>query len=357
MKIAILTQPLSYNYGGILQNYALQQVLQRLGHDPITFDQVDWVPTIRIKIKLRLLLLLEKYKIRQLNHDNAIDKFKSKYINTTYKADSLWDFKKLNWKYRPGAIIVGSDQVWRPRYNWGCIDKMFLSFVPKRAKVKRIAYAVSFGTSEWEFTEEEAKKCKKLLQRFDAVSTREIDGIELCSKYLNRKDVVNVLDPTLLLEKNDYLNLCKDIPKVVDDILFAYILDLDDKTTSIIENIAQENGMRLKLVSAHSNWTLSIEEWIAMFRDAKLIITDSFHGTVFSIIFNKNFYSICNQSRGNSRFTSLLTQFDLLDRLYSNIQELKLDKRKINWEKTNNTHCDLKNISIKFLTNNLRQNA
>ena len=94
-----------------------------------------------------------------------------------------------------------------------------------------------------------------------------------------------------------------------------------------------------------------------MFRDAKVVITDSFHGTVFSIIFNKEFYSICNISRGNSRFISLLSQFNLQDRLFDDIKDINLNSNQIDWDIIEETKSQLQNKSIKFLTVNLNRNA
>ncbi len=364
MKIAILTQPLRANYGGVLQNYALQQVLIKLGHEPITIEKDPYLHISKLKLFLELpkrtftkyILKKRKYIFNEKQHNNYIRQlshilkpFISKYINRRFVNNwSSIDYTLYD------AFIVGSDQVWRPLYNWGILDKMFLSFIPQSTNVKRIAYAVSFGTSEWEYDNEQTKQFANLIQQFDAVSTREIDGVDLCRKYLNRADAVTVLDPTLLLEKEDYLNPCKDIPTENDNILFAYILDKDYNTKNQLEKIAKEKGLKLKLVSADSDCTLSVEEWLAMFRDAKMVITDSFHGTVFSIIFNKEFYSICNTSRGNSRFNSLLSQFKLQDRLFNDVKSINLNSNQINWININNIKSTLLNKSICFLTNNLK---
>ena len=363
MEIAILTQPLRANYGGVLQNYALQQVLIKLGHTPITLEKNPYLQISKLKLFLELpkrlltkyILKKRKYILYEKQRNNYIKQISSllkpfiyKYINRKFvKSLDLIDYKQYD------AFIVGSDQIWRPLYNWGIIDKMFLSFIPKEAKTKRIAYAASFGTSEWEFSEEQTKVCSKLIKNFNAVSTREIDGIDLCRKYLDRNDVVNVLDPTLLLEKEDYSQLCKDVPTTTEDLLFAYILDETCESKSILEKIAKEKGLKLKLVGAHDNCTLTIEEWLATFRDAKMVITDSFHGTVFSIVFNREFYSICNQSRGNSRFNSLLSQFCLQERLINAISDINCDSENIDWNKVEKIKSELKNSSIQFLTENL----
>lgn len=362
MKIAIITQPLGHNYGGILQNYALQQLLINLGHDPITLEK-DYRQHISIlqlilelpkRIFTKYFLKKREFILSEYNYNTIKTKskklfpFVAKYINHKYIKDhSLANF--INYD----SIIVGSDQVWRPIYNCGLLEKMFLSFIPESSNIKRIAFGASFGTFEWEFTDEQTSLCQNLIQNFDAVSTREIDGVDLCKIHLNRKDAVNVLDPTLLLEKDDYLKLCKDIPITNEDLLFAYILDVDTNAKDQLEKIAQDKRLKLKLVSADSECSLSVDEWLAMFRDAKMVITDSFHGTVFSIIFNKEFYSIANQSRGGSRFSSLLGQFNLSNRLFNCIFDINYALKSINWGKVESLKQIKQQESINFLINSI----
>ena len=363
MRIAILTQPLKANYGGILQAYALQNTLNKLGHASTIIEQqyIQEINYLRIFFELpkrlftKYILKKRKYifseranNIKQIEIRKYTNSFISEYIInkfiTNYNQIDLTQFD---------AFIVGSDQVWRPLYNWGEIEKMFLSFIPKEKKIKRISYAASFGNNEWEFTDEQTETCKELLSRFDAVSVREIDGIELCRKYLKREDAVWVLDPTLLLDRNDYENLCKNVPCLEENTLCAYILDLNNDIVLKLKTIADKKRLKLKIVSADNNCTLSIPEWITMFRDAKCIITDSFHGTVFSIIFNKEFYSITNIERGGSRFTSLLSLFGLINRLNNSINEISLVEDTNNWDSVNAKRDALKLYSINFLTSSL----
>lgn len=366
MKIAILTQPLMTNYGGVLQNYAMQQVLIRLGHFPITLekDPHQHISTFKLVCDIPKRIIT-KYILRKRDHiftekvnNKIVDRhpktlfpFIKSYINHRYVLN--YDLNNIP---DVDAFLVGSDQVWRPLYNWGVLDKMFLSFIPESSNIKRIAYAASFGTSEWEYNEEQTKKCAELIDRFDAVSTREIDGVDMCKKYLKREEVVPVLDPTLLLNKENYLTLCKDIPISDKNLLFAYILDTNSETLSKLNDIANAYGLTLKFVSAHHDCTLSMEEWLALFRDAKMIITDSFHGTVFSIIFNKEFDTIVNQSRGRSRFTSLLSQLSLTGRMFNSIFDVNFNSNIIDWSIVNDNLSSLKDKSLNFLTSALTYN-
>ena len=362
MKIAILTQPLRANYGGVLQNYALQQILIKLGHEPITLakNPILYISHFRLILELpkrlftKYILRKRKYIFSEQKKNKLVENesrilypFIKKHINRVF----VNSYENIDYKQFDG-FIVGSDQVWRPLYNWNVLDKMFLSFIPKSCNIKQIAYAASFGTSEWEYNEEQTKNCTELINRFDAVSTREIDGVNLCSKYLGYNNAVYVLDPTLLLNNEKYLTLCNDIPTYDDNLLFAYILDINSETISKLNDIANANGLTLKLVSAHDDCTLSVEEWLAMFRDAKIVITDSFHGTVFSIIFNKEFYTIANKSRGGSRFASLLSQLSLTYRMFVSISDITINKD-IDWNIINSKISQLKDFSINFLKTNL----
>ena len=363
MRIAILTQPLCSNYGGILQAYALQYTLNKLGHTSIIIEKQYLQEANYLKIFLELpKRLITKYilKIRKYifseNKNNKHQIERRKYTNSFIKRyiqnEFVSNYNSINLS-KFDAFVVGSDQVWRPLYNWGNIDKMYLSFIPKESNIKRLAYAASFGTREWEYTDDQTTTCTELLSQFDGVSVRESCGVELCDKYLKRDDAVCVLDPTLLLDRGEYKNLCTDIPAIDHNTLCAYILDLNDGIKQRLKIIANEKGLKLKIVSADNNCTLTVPEWIAMFRDAKCIITDSFHGTVFSIIFNKEFYSITNIERGSSRFTSLLSQFDLISRLYTSINEISLVEDTINWDSVNAKRDALKLYSINFLTSSL----
>ncbi len=360
MNIAIITQPLRNNYGGVLQNYALQQVLLDLGHNPTTIDQ-DFplhIPFIKLLIELpkRIYTKYFLHKRKDIFNERTYRKFKEKQLTTKFIRENInvqvvQSFSK-SCIDKFDAVIVGSDQVWRPIYNQGQLENMFLRFISKDNPIKRIAYAASFGTAEWEFTPEQTEECSELLSRFNAVSTRETYGIYLCRKYLNRDDVVCALDPTLLLNKEDYLSLCKDIPESKEKILYAYILDLTDDIKLQLENIAESKGVNLKIVRADDNCSLTVEEWLAMFRDAECVITDSFHGTVFSIIFHKEFYSISNTERGSSRFTSLLSQLKLNNRLYNSVDEIKINPH-TDWDIVYSKLNSIKNFSLDFLKNNL----
>lgn len=315
MKIGVLTQPLLKNYGCLLQNYALQQVLKRMEHEPRTIDflyprtsfcilLLSWLKTLLYRIVLNKNRTFAKYSGAEVRPD-LFDNFVKKFLITTgivRKYDSK-TIKKENFK----CIIVGSDQVWRPSYNH-FLGHMYLKFC-RNLPIKRIAYAASFGVDKWEYIPVQTKVCSALAKKFDAISVREESGVALCKEHLG-VNATWVLDPTLLLEKDDYLELCSDVPKETKGILAVYVLDVNDSIKSFCESEAQKRGLVIKYFTAGKDSTLSVPEWIVMFRDASYVVTDSFHGTVFSIIFGKEFKCFYNESRGSARFESLLSLYN-----------------------------------------------
>lgn len=253
MRIGILTLPLHTNYGGILQTYALQTVLERMGHEV----KVIRTPFVRpkasavTKIKRLLKLALGRYNgyidfeeksnewlpIVSQNITPFIEKhIKWSKLYTDYTEISESDFD---------CICVGSDQIWRPKMLLCDISNAYLGFA-KDWNIKRIAYSVSFGTDEWEYTPEASKECKALAKRFNAISIREKGGVDLCKQNLNIC-AMHTLDPTMLLCANDYLTLILDEPKESEaNFLFSYVLDVTKEKTMLVENFAESSGMNVK---------------------------------------------------------------------------------------------------------------
>ncbi len=338
MKIGIITQPLHANYGGILQNYALQQVLKQMGHDAWTIDYgkftwINWLDIAWRVLAHKMLGHKARFAITPPEKDKIegpLRRFAENNIQLTIPRCKRFN-KKIIRKYGFKALVVGSDQVWRPMYNYN-IEDCFLSFVSKM-NIKRVAYAASFGTDKWEFGQEQTEHCAVLAKRFDGISVREKSGIALCDKYLG-VNATHVLDPTLLLYAEDYVKLCSHISKR-EPFIFAYVLDESEEKIKSIVDFAERRGLPYIIKGADN--TVSdddtIELWLSFFRDAAFVVTDSFHGTAFSIIFNKDFYVFGNEKRGNSRFDSLLETFDLKDRMVNNILPENIES--IDWEEVN----------------------
>lgn len=379
MKIGVITQPLHNNYGGLLQNYALQQVLDKMGHNVETInwsaDQIVPIKSWLLRKKVWMQSLFNRGSNVLHYEPNAkektiISKFTKGFVDNYIKICPVLvkrseDFRKA-WLLRSyDALIVGSDQVWRPLYN-PFQTAMFFDFVDNE-EVKRIAYAASFGTSKWEFSPAMTETCARLVKEFDLVTVREKSGVELCRDNLG-VEAQHVLDPTLLLSKVDYERLVEtENEPESEGTLFHYILDPSAEKNAFIEQAAKAQGLipftimpkfqaenrTRKDVKRHIMDCVfpSVTSWLRGFMDAKMVIVDSFHGAVFSIIFNKPFWVIENNKRGSARFESLLGLFQLEDRMIT-VDTIQTDSnwcKEIDWGIVNSIWDKEKKKSILLL--------
>lgn len=378
MKIGILTQPLHNNYGGLLQNYALKTVLKELGHEVYTIN-IKGRETPKFRRYASILkrsaqrLLGQQLRVRTwpTAKESAIisqhtREFIQRNIITTELFSSKVDEKLLD-NYKFEAYVVGSDQVWRPKYS-PQLPTYFLDFLENNPDVIKIAYAASFGVDDWEFTNIQTKEFSKLLKQFNAVSVREDSAVELCKNYFG-VGATQLLDPTMLLGSDVYTSLVvKEKIEQSPGNLFTYILDKSDEKIQIIDNIALKYGLQPFSVMPEKSFSEPgrkdindcvyppPEKWIKGFMDAKFVVTDSFHGTVFSILFNKPFISIANKGRGLTRFTSLLKLFQIEDRLILSSDSFNPEKVKaIYWERTNSILKNKKEESLQFLKEHLKK--
>lgn len=364
MKIAILTQPLHNNYGGLLQAFALQHYLKNQGHDVLTVDFV-WnhqprffgIKTIVGNILRKCVL---RYPIKSIfpvtdEQKRAIsqhtNRFTSEHIRTTQKIYSVAEFSYIK-HYSFDAYVVGSDQVWRPAYSPG-MSAFFLSFLNKEEKAKRIAYAASFGVDNCgEFSAEQLADYAPLLQRFDAVGVREDSAVDLCQQHFGAT-AEHVIDPTLLLEKETYCQLvAQDNIPASNGNMMVYVLDKAPEKQLIINTVASERGLKPYTVMPEQNGVYPpVTQWIRGFMDAQYVVTDSFHGVAFSIIFNKPFIAIGNHDRGLARFTSVLKMLGLEQRLIFSPADLsaELINQYIDFAKVNQLKAEKQQFAAAFL--------
>lgn len=323
MKINILTQPLFTNYGGILQNYALQTVLRRMGHEPLTVNmparrpskRAVWKDSLKTLINLARNIrgeynspFLSPYKWSCKEHELSFPQreFIAKYIN---KVDCTPPFtRQVADMYPADAWIVGSDQVWRPWCS-PYLENCFLDFVGDDCR--KIAYAASFGIDEWEISPEMTSRLKSLAHRLDFISVRESSGVELCKKHLG-VEAQHLLDPTMLLTADDYLSLTAGSDHPKGKYIATYIIDDNKSNNQIVKSISQKMGFQVQPVGRmHSTGFDSVEQWLSTIAHAECVITDSFHGTVFSTIFSRPVKILTNNVRGNARLESLLSMLSL----------------------------------------------
>lgn len=370
MRIGVLTLPLHTNYGGILQAYALQRVLQDMGHDVVLLDSYPQCPTLK-PFPLQQMFYLKRLLMKFVAPYKAIPLFyERKMIDSYWKKQHVRQFYRQHVRHIPfskgtvlnssdfDALIVGSDQVWRPMYSPNIFDG-YLAFAKDWPQVKRIAYAASFGTDTWEYTEEQTKECRRLAQMFDAVSVREESGVTICCEHLG-VDAAWVLDPTMLVNLKHYLKHIEGIPSTnPSHMCLSYMLDETDEKNTILQHIVESQGYNLvayKNIDGPFNIAIpSVEEWLKAFHDADFVFTDSFHGCVFSIIFNKPFVVYGNVGRGMARFHSLLSLFDLGSRLVTSFEEAtNIVCQPIDWNHVNTQLLKYRERSKDFLTDAIR---
>lgn len=386
MNILVLTLPLHNNYGGILQNYSLCTILSRQG---CHVETIKWSERIfsllwykKPLVYLKRFLIGEEvfYEKRMMSEYpiliSELSKFTNKYIpysSTVFSSPEIARnyIKRKNIE----AIVFGSDQIWRKEYkrtsffNYLFTKKTFPSLLDyygaflNEMPVERIAYAASFGVDYKEYNKKESRVINNLISKFSAVSVREVSAIELANEhYCWNMDIERVLDPTLLLQASDYDDLInKADTQAPKGNLFLYILDQSERVSHIVSEVIYNSEFapyRITLFENKDNRTKplpSIEQWLRNIRDSKFVITDSFHGMVFSILYNRPFVALENEKRGNARFASLLSMFGLKHRMCYSAEDVnRCMSSDIDWSIVNQILNRERNISLQFLINSMR---
>ena len=380
MKVGILTQSMATNYGCNLQAFALQTTIERLGHNVEILDRWGSDPrrkkrnvkqTFYSFLKNVVKFCIGRPVYRTIRYQDRgffwkeILRFQQTYLHLSKQLYSTDELKKYAQTRNFSCFVVGSDQVWRPAYNQnGMLENMFLDFT-EGMDVKRIAYAASFGVDNWGFSEEQTKTCRRLSGIFDAISVRELSGIDLCRDYLNVKADF-VLDPTMLLNVDDYNSLLGPDDYKTEGNLFYYILDPSKNIERSIKTLCEKSNLKpytclngmpegaYSVFHRKESILLSVEKWLGSFKSAEVVIVDSFHGAVFSIIYNKPFWVIGNKNRGMARFNSLLKVFDLQHRMVSCEDLMNEDLlAPIQWDRINEKIKKLQAFSIKYLKDSI----
>ena len=379
MKIAIITLPLHVNYGGLLQAYALKSVLEGMDNEVTVLDPKDkmplplWWKAPAIYLKRALLNLVNKGKgpevFRELRARRDFPvisantgRFVAEYINPRV----IKDYDEIEEEF--DAFVVGSDQVWRPRY-FGKIENAFLDFTSEW-DVLRISYAASFGTDELEYEYAGLEECSRLLQRFDAVSVREDSAVKICDEWFSYKGAVQVLDPVMLLSAQTYLDMAaKDPFKPAEGKIITYMLDKHNNTGNISEFVSKVTGNSIYDISVNpgnpaipvqDRVVPPVERWIASIANSSFVITDSFPVCVLSILFHKPFLVIANSARGLPRISSLLRLFGLDSRLVQGIDPEDDGQGwllEIDWDSVDKALEEQRKLSVDFLKRSIERRS
>lgn len=335
MKIGIITFWWSQtNYGQVLQCYALQKYLRNAGHDAYLIRYNFETEVTAVPLWKKAYRALNPYKLysfiterissrkaekEQSSHDRSFDEFREQYIiqsqnsYPTYRS-LLADPPKAD------VYITGSDQIWNPdclgseksRYFNEVINAYFLNF----GTARRMSYAASWGVSS--ISESYSRQVKDLLSKFNFISVREKSGVQICSD-LGVPHAQFVCDPTLLLDAQDYRKLyqAKNIPQRKEPYILAYLLkNTNSFNMDSLYSYAEKRNLKVVYVTGNHSMDQrekefpSIEEWLQLIDNAEYVVTNSFHGSVFSTIFHKQFGIIpltAGHASMNERFQSLFT--------------------------------------------------
>lgn len=339
MRLAIISLPLHTNYGGILQSFALKKVLECMGHEVSVIDR-------RIKMPFPIwwkapFIYMNRAMKHLTDKDSAPEVFRERRSLREYPVicrelqkfidaeiiptivDSYKDIKNGDYE----GFVVGSDQVWRPRY-FGRIEDAFLAFT-RGWNVKRVSYAASFGTDELEYESETLRHCACLLEKFDAVSVREKRAVVMCDEWFDCDRAVHVLDPVMLLDVEDYRRIAsRSSEHRASGKVMTYILDPATNKEAVVSLVRSWTSKDVADFSVYPHMSSvpverrvvpPLEDWLAGFEDTDFIVTDSFHACVLAILFHKPFIAVGNSQRGMSRLNSLLEMFGLESRLVHGI--------------------------------------
>lgn len=308
----------NHNFGAVLQAAALAHCVARLGYE---VEHINYIPEFERGITLRRLagkflrLIGLKKSKKRAKGSEVFEQFRVQWLNRSPLYKSASDLQSASFRYR--AIIVGSDQVWRPNYTIGDPLVYFLNFADDDCR--RIAYAASFGSDRWLGVDpEQTANVGTLLSKFQHISCREDSGVQICEEVFGSSPR-HVLDPTLLAGKHFFESIFQDrdvnsqIPRIV-----YYKLDLEPSFLKVVDQLkiqlgeASENIYFKKV--GRDDYYLEVAEWLLKIKNARMVITDSYHCVCFAILFNKPFVCLRNESRGYTRIQSLLCRLGISNR-------------------------------------------
>lgn len=360
MKIGILTFHYVYNYGAVLQGFALQTYLSNNGHD------VNFINYVNQEVR-------DSYRLFKFNEYSK--KHPTKFFKTLYRdvltrnkymafhksvnkliCISNDECKKNHFDFSNyDCIIVGSDQVWNERITGGH-DYFYKGDFVKISKVKLLGYSVSINNiiDNYEFK----NSIISTIENFDHLSIREQDSAKVLSQVCSR-DIKCCLDPVFLLSKYDWAKYLTKKTKHNSDYILVYAILNREKVISFSKIISQKYGMRLIILDPIASYETKYRkelfsnpmDFVSLIYNARLIFTSSFHGTAFSIIFEKDFY-IVGDDVGNVRMRSLLKELNIMNRIINTIDDVDINK-KIDYKSINNILSEKLKSSKDFLNNSL----
>lgn len=356
-QVGIVTFHRAYNYGAILQVYALKNTIEKLGKKACVVDYYNNYIYKNYKLFHPFRKNIVKY-MKDIFFDLRYLNQKKKRINCFEKfINSNLNLLPLEFENELECVITGSDQVWNYNITGGLDDYYTLNNF-QNENIKKISYAASVGDSSLILNKEE--EFKEKISKLDYISVREEETKEILSKIItNTVDVV--LDPTLLLDKSEWIEKTNEIECEKEKYIFAYVVEPDNEYIKIVNELSKRTN--LKVIYADINnpgyingyksmYSEGPMEFVNYIKNAEYIVTTSFHATVFSVIFNKNFWVVPHKKTG-ARVTNLLKKLNLMNQIIYTLDEFeKVDcMKKINYEISNEILNNEKEKSIDWLNN------
>lgn len=321
-KIGIITINDFANYGNRLQNYALQEVIKKIGYECYTIRNI---PPLNEKKKF-FLRYIKHILIKKTHKNMGVEVFRKFNENILFTDCYINPFNSKKFKFK--KIVVGSDQVWNPRFGrLRSID--LLDFITNEEK---ISYAASFGISDLTKEEKLIVKNNFSVESFKNISVREESAKKIIEDITNRNDIKVVLDPTLLLSSEEWKKVEMKPSNVPSKkYILTYFLG-ENILEKYLEKLSKENNyeiINIRVIKDDESNKVGPSEFLYLFRNAEVIFTDSFHACVFSIIYKRRFY-VTNRVEKNvesmsSRIDTLLESFSLEDRRIEKIKDVKLN--------------------------------
>lgn len=320
MRIGILTFQYANNknFGASMQSFACKSLMNKVIGESST-KIINYNPTNFNFIK----------KIFHFLTGLSFNDYNIKFLNLKKEIFNKKDLEKLNNEF--DIFIVGSDQVWRTIWLKEKSLHYFFDFV--NDDKKKIAYAASFGVDYWEGDEKLTEEIKPLIKRFDHISVREESGLDICKNTFGIDNAVCVLDPTLMISREDYQPILDDWQdkshlkkKYIAHMLLDDTKELRNESQEIANYLKAEinyiKGKSFKILGKDITFYNKVSQWLTYLKDAELVITDSFHCTVFSLIFHKKFVVVANKARGVARLETLLSKVGLEERFFTDIKDV-----------------------------------
>lgn len=350
-KIGIITIHSDLNYGAALQAYALNQYLRNKGYksEIINYIKIPNHPReypfpINIAYKLMNLPRLRRYRSFLKNSVSQRSYHSVEEMMQGFSGDY-------------NVLMSGSDQVWNPMCG-GLIDKLnpiyYLAFADK-GKYKKIAYASSLGS--YRFNEDEKPRIKQWLGEYSHLSTREQSGGEYLTELLER-EVKVVLDPTLLLNKREWMKVARPV-SISEKYILVYYFDEIAECVAYARKIADKTGWKVAMMTNTAKRFPGVDinipfcgpaQFLWLFANAQYVVTNSFHGTAFSVNFNKDFISVIKRN-SPQRAQTLLNNVGLSDRLLTDISQVDGLSDMIDWAQANAKLAALRKDSTDYLIN------